>query len=135
MRKRVFSLFVAGTMIIGLTGCGNYELSPSEAVAWTRLRLVIAESAYSGQKSTLTAEQVDVLKQVAQSKGGDWFDDLSYYAYGKTKDTDQYEITSICDDDYCATFKMKDYGTRYQLVEYTFEPSYERGYRIEITEE
>ena len=118
---------------MGLTGCGKHALTSEEKVAWYRLRLAIAESEYSGQKTEVTTEHINLLKNLAKSTGKDWFSDLSGYVTGKTMDTDQYEITAICDDSYCATFKVQATGG-WHLIDYTFEESDEAGYKIFITE-
>ena len=103
-------------------------------VAWYTLRLAIAESAYSGQKTALTAEHINQLKNLAKLTGKNLFSDLSVSATGKTMDTDQYEITAICDEDYWATFKIQATGG-WHLIDYTFENSDEKGYEIIITKE
>ena len=133
MKKKFFSLILIGVMVLGLTGCGKHALTSDEKVAWYTLRLAIAESAYSGQKTELTTEHINLLKNLAKSTGKDWFRNLGVYATGKTMDTDQYEITAICDDGYCATFKVQATGG-WHLIEYTFERSDEKGYEIIITE-
>ena len=98
------------------------------------MRLAISESAYKGQKTTLTTEHINLLKNLAFSTGKDWFSNLNGYVTGKNMDTEKYEITSICDGDYCAIFKVQLTDECY-LIDYTFEKSKEKGYEIEITED
>ena len=133
MKKKILSMVLIGIMTLGLTGCGNPELSSDEQVAWYTLRLAIAEARLSGQKTDLTQEHIKQLENMAKSTGKDWFSDLDGYFTGKEMDTDKYEITMICDDGYCATFKVEASGGLH-LVDYTFEKSDEVGYSIHTTD-
>lgn len=135
MKKKILSLILLTVMILGLTGCGKDVLSDEEGASWGTLQLVAAESAASGQKTTITTKNMNDLKNVAKRTGKNWFSSLGSYAYVKNMDTDEYDATQICDGNYCATFKIKYQSDGYHLVDYTFEASDEKGYRISITEE
>lgn len=133
MKKKVLSALLIIVMILGVTGCGKHALTQDEEIAWTTLRLAIAEARVSGQKVDLTEEHINTLKNMAKTTGKEWFSDLGGYFQGKIMDTDQYEVTMICDDGYCATFKVEASGG-FHLADYTFEKSDEVGYDIHTTD-
>ena len=142
MKKRYLLLIITLLLFnIVLTGCGSsndkkQELSPSDAVAWTSLRLAIAESKVYGGSTSLSTEHFNLLKQLAKNfdDESDWFGSSEIYliAYGKTMDTDKYEISSLCSENYCATFKIEHKEGKYYLINYTFEKTTEKGYKIYI---
>ena len=138
MKKIICILFI-GIMLLGATGCEKkYELSTTEALAWTRLRLAIAESVANGGSTTLTRDNVLTLKSLAKkyNEDSEWFSKsyLGYAGYGKTMDTDKNEISTLCDENYCATFTVENKDGNYYLVNYSFERSVEKTHEIWIVD-
>ena len=138
--KRIILLLIVCTIFI-LTGCSSnkkYKLTLEEAVAWTNLRLAIAESNLDGGSTTLTTKHIELLKDMTKkfNDNREWFSetDSRYIMYGKSKDTSEQEITSLCSKDYCATFKIKKENNDYYLLEYTFDEAEELGSELWIIE-
>ena len=134
----VVSLFMI-LMVLSLIGCTKkYKLSPKEAVAWTTLRLAIAESDVYGGSTTLTNEYVDVLKGMVKNynSNNEWFTEssLKHIGYGETIDTDMYEISTLSDGNYCATFKVENKNGTYYLVDYKFEKTSKKGSELFIVD-
>lgn len=107
----------------------DYKLNPSEAVAYTGLRLVIAQSAYDGGGS-LSEENFEILGGLIKNIDGVWFGKTGVIYYGKNIDTSENQVTIISDGDYTATFVIRDTEGEYELLEYNFEKSYEKGYKF-----
>lgn len=121
---------VVTIVLLLISGCffnKKYKLSPEEAVAWTGLRLAIAESVLYDGSTTLTTYHIDLLKNAARNfdKKCEWFseNDDKYIAYGKMLDTEKYQITKLCSEDYCAVFKVEEEDGSYYIVGYSFEKS------------
>ena len=124
---------VGGLFIFGILGDKKYELDVYEAVAYARLRVAEATSAYNGLGS-MSTEDFKLLGNMVKKydSNSEWFSGYSNY-YSRTADTDKYDVTYLCNENYCAKFVTEDIerGT-YKLIEYTFETSREKGYRIYI---
>lgn len=133
---------IVAFIILLISGCSfnkKYKLSLEEAVAWTRLRFAIAESVLYDGSTSLTSSDVNTLKSLSKKTGknNEWFseNDILYVAYGKTMDTEKYQISSLCSKYYCATFKIEKKENDYYLLEYYFEKSDERGYDLFIIDQ
>lgn len=129
----IASAIVGGLFIFGVFGKKTYELDVYEAVSYARLRVAEATSALYGT-GTLSKDDFNLLGNMVKKYDGNsqWFSGYSPF-YSRTADTDKYDVTYLCDDNYCAKFVTEDiqYGS-YKLIEYTFESSKEKGYRIYI---
>lgn len=138
--KQIAFLILISSIFV-LTGCSSnkkYKLTIEENVAWTGLRLAIAQSNLSGSSTTLTTKHIELLKNMTKkfNKNREWFSatDSSYIMYGKSKDTSEFQITSLCSEDYCATFKVKEEDNSYYLIDYNFDKAKDLGSELLITE-
>lgn len=140
--KKKYGLIVAIVLLIVVIGivitiCTNrgYKLLLSEEDALTDLREAISESETYGA-TVFDKEEIEELEKLVKNynKKGEWFSSsaLSYYGYGKTDDNGKYEVTTICDGEYGATFKTKKKKDNYYLVDYTFEKTSEEANKIYI---
>lgn len=140
MKKYYSLLFIMMIALLFVTGCGNkgYKMLVKEETALTNLRLSIDESETYGA-TTLTYEDVDELENLTKNynKESEWFNSsaLSFSGYGKKADNGKTEITSLCDGEYCATFKAEKKKGKYYLTDYTFEKSAEKTNKIYIVTE
>ena len=83
MKKTLLTVVFVATVIV-LTGCSNKQkFDNQEAVAYTSLRLAIAQSAYDGS-GELDSKHLDTLKETVKKfdKNSDWFDDYLGSFYG-----------------------------------------------------
>lgn len=139
MKKRFFLLFLLILVVVCITGCSKkYKLSLEEAVAWTSLRLAIAESTLYDGSTTLTTKHIELLRNVAKQfdKNSEWFNDtdVKYIAYGRTMDTEKYQLTTLCSEYYCAIFKIENDNGTYYLLDYDFLRSTAKGHVLYVTE-
>ncbi len=133
MKKAVLAVVLVA-MVIVLTGCsGKQKLDKQEAVAYTSLRLAIAQSAYNSS-GKLESKHLDTLKETVKKfdKNSDWFDDYLGSFYGINKDTNENQIDYICNKNYCAKFTVKAEGTDYYLIDYSFIENDIEGYYINV---
>lgn len=133
-------IIIAIGFISSFTKQPGYKLDKSngEAVAYTRLRLSIANARVADNlSSTLSKEDFDKLEEIVENADSsyNWFADSSSkififanYAtddvlvdYGiPAEDVDEFEITWVSDGTYCAVFTMRKVDTDYYLVDYDF---------------
>ena len=132
-----FLIIFLFTIIILITGCSStkkIQLSIYESVAWTRLRYAIAESVIYDGSTSLTTNDIELLKELSKknNKSNEWFNDIDikYIAYGKTMDTDKYQISFLCSKNYCAKFTVEKDDGDYTLINYSFVNNDIGGYTL-----
>lgn len=140
-KKKIWLLIIILLLVAGAVAGyflflrkGKYKLDPYEAVAYTSLNLAEATSAYMGGGS-ITKAQFDTLGKMVKKydSSSEWF--ASYYGYySRTADTDKNKVTYLCNDNYCAKFVVEHTGGDYYLVDYLFESSSEKGYKIYVVD-
>ena len=136
MNNRYFVILLIIVTLLCLTGCeSRYKLDPNESVAYARLNLAVASSAYDGSGS-MPKEDLNCLKELVKKfdSNNEWFSELSKF-YGRTADTDEKKITYLCDDNYCAKFTVEEKDDSYYLLDYSFESSNDKGYKIYIIDD
>lgn len=126
--------------ISSMTEQPGYKLDESngEAVAYTSLRLAIAEARVADNLSSkLSKENFAKLEEIVKNSdsSNNWFNDsnsktfiFANFAtddilinYGiPAEDVDEFEITWISDGTYCALFTMRKVDNDYYLVDYDF---------------
>ena len=128
----IAGMIIGCLFIFGVLGEKKYKLDVYEALAYARLRVAEARSAYNGLGSMET-DDFKLLGNMVKKydSNSNWFSGYSNY-YSRTADTDKYEVTYLCSEDYCAKFVVEDDDSGTKLIDYTFESSREKGYRIYI---
>ncbi len=132
--KKILLTIIFVVMVVVFTGCSRKQkFTNHEAVAYTSLRLAIAQSANAGL-GKLDNEYLDTLRAAVKKfdKNSDWFDNYLESFYGLTKDTNEKQIDYICNKDYCAKFTVKTNGVYYYLIDYSFIENDINGYYIDI---
>ena len=116
------------------TGCiRKYNLNNHEAVSYTSLRLAIAQSALNGSGS-IDKTHLDALKEIVKNYNNKsvWFDDYYGNFYGVTKDTSESQIDYLCNEYYCAKLTIKNSGSNYYLIDYSFEINNIKAYPLHV---
>ena len=135
--KKTLYLCSLVLFILFFSGCSasTTKFDSSEAVAYTSLRLAISKSK-TGNSGEISKTYLDKLKNIIKkaNNNNQWFENYEGNFYGITKDTSDYQIDFICNENYCAKFTVKNTKENYYLEDYSFETNNENGYNILITD-
>ena len=122
-KKIIFTLIIV-LALFTLTGCKDqkYKLKDENIKTINELRQSIKEGRDYGS-STISSTTLDELKTLVRKYSRkSWFNSsaIDDYVYGEIADDDNYEITRICNNKYCAKFKVEKDNDDYYLVDYSF---------------
>lgn len=113
-------------LFIMIMGKPYKEFSMEQAVAWSTLKVSLAQSNYDGG-GKIKESTLNQLKELTDGKG--WFGDYDTI-YVEEKNTDKYEIITIYNGKYAATFTTQPKALTYKLIDYKFEPSDKKAQKI-----
>lgn len=128
----IIAIIVVGIIIISSNSKPGYEMTASEAKAYTSLRTAIAQSTYDGN-GFLEPADYELLGEMIKKPDSEneWlpFDSLGQFD-GLTDDKDGYQYTSISMGSFSARFCVKQEGDKYYLCDYTMENKSIPGYKF-----
>ncbi len=138
MKKKVIILIIIVIVLIisffsyKIINEEKHTIKGTNLVAYTSLRLAVAEVALGKDQSSLDSNKMNNLENFITeiSPKNQWFSENSGTFYIGTMDTSDLNITWISDGTYYATFYVtKDTNI---LKKYTFSTGKEKGYSIYI---
>lgn len=135
----IIAIIIVGIIIIvSMNSKAGYEMDvkSGENVAYTRLRLAIANSNLDGS-GTLSSEDYNKLGKMAKNadSSNQWFSQTGRVAlYGGIADKDGYECTWVSDGTHCAIFYAKKEDNTYYLTNYSFNVDDVKGPTILVGE-
>ena len=132
----IIVIIILGIILISSNSNGyEMDISSGEALAYTRLRVAIANSRLNGS-GILSSEDFNILGKMAKNadRSNQWFSGSSGVFYGNTADTSDYEVSWISNGQYCAIFYAKKVDDTYYLTNYTFTADTIKGYMIFVGE-